>query len=75
MVSRSRALFVIFEPRMNLFEYKYDHHLSLSGPGTYFSKVPRLFGPTSGVTIPFIGSFSIDNGNGNDNATNKKFDW
>ena len=25
-----------------------------SGPGTRFSKVPKLYGPFSGVTIPFV---------------------
>ena len=25
-----------------------------SGPGARFSKVPKLYGPFSGVTIPFV---------------------
>ena len=30
---------------------------------------------SSAVVVLAIGSFSIDDGDGNDNATNKQFDW
>ena len=32
------------------------HEITKSAPGAYFSKVPKLFRPISGATIPFISS-------------------
>ena len=39
------------------------------------SCVTFLFLPHFDVICDLLGSFSIDDGNGNDNATNKEFDW
>ena len=48
---------------------------TLISPMACFSKVPKVFGPISGATIPLIGSFSNDNGDGNEDVTNLHIQW